>query len=189
MRDVRVRGEATNPTAPEPGSGRMGPPDVEITLAEDADAADILELQRLAYQSEARAYGDPNLPPLTQTLDQMRADLATKTVLKACIGNSLVGSVRAELLDNTCAVGRFIVHPSVQRQGIGTRLLREIEARFPDVERFELFTGDRSQATIRLYSSLGYVPFRRERQSPQVTLVYLEKLRSERPRSPRTQST
>jgi ribosomal protein S18 acetylase RimI-like enzyme len=72
-------------------------------------------------------------------------------------------------------VGRLIVHPDLQRQGIGSRLLLGIEACFPDVARFELFTGDRSEATIRLYERLGYRVFRREAQTTQVNLVFMEK--------------
>ena len=41
---------------------------MEITQATAEDAAAILALQRLAYQSEAEVYGDFSIPPLTQTL-------------------------------------------------------------------------------------------------------------------------
>lgn len=37
---------------------------VTITIAGRDDAAAILELQRLAYQSEAELYQDWNIPPL-----------------------------------------------------------------------------------------------------------------------------
>jgi hypothetical protein len=39
-----------------------------ITQAAAADAAEILALQKLAYQSEAAIYQDYSIPPLTQTL-------------------------------------------------------------------------------------------------------------------------
>lgn len=64
--------------------------------------------------------------------------------------------------------------PDLQGHGIGTRLLIEVEARFAGtVSRFELFTGPKSDANLRLYRQLGYVdippPLRADR------LVYLEK--------------
>jgi hypothetical protein len=43
-----------------------------ITTATYADAQAIVDLQRLAYRSEAELYGDDKLPPLTETLDQIR---------------------------------------------------------------------------------------------------------------------
>lgn len=42
-----------------------------ITAASPADAAAILALQKLAYQSEARLYNDFSIPPLLQTLEEL----------------------------------------------------------------------------------------------------------------------
>lgn len=149
--------------------------DIEIVLATEADAGEILALQRLAYQEQARLYDDWRLPPLTQTLAGVRSDIDEMVCLKACVDGAIVGSVRARQVGETVSIGRLIVHPDRQRQGVGSRLLEEIEARFPDATRFELFTGTRSADTLRLYTRLGYRPFHEERQSPQVVLVFLEK--------------
>jgi GNAT superfamily N-acetyltransferase len=160
-----------------PMSKPAAPSPYRIARAEPDDAAAILELQKLAYQSEARLYDDWTLPPLTQTLDSMRGELAASCVLKALEGDTLVGSVRAREAQGTCHVGRLVVLPPSQGRGLGTRLMRSIENEFPHVERFELFTGSRSEANIRLYERLGYQRSREQRLSPAVTLVYLEKRR------------
>jgi hypothetical protein len=54
--------------------------------------------------------------------------------------------------------------------------MQEIEARFPDAARCELFTGHKSQGNLRLYKRLGYQPFKRHVLSDQLTMVYLEKI-------------
>jgi ribosomal protein S18 acetylase RimI-like enzyme len=141
------------------------------------DAAAILALQKLAYESEARLYGDWNLPPLTQTLDALRAEFAHSVILKVTDGDRLAGSVRARESAGTCHVGRLIVAPARQGAGLGTGLMREVEARFPAVPRFELFTGSRSTGNIRLYERLGYRRCREQVLSPAVTLVFMEKTR------------
>ena len=141
------------------------------------DAPAILALQKLAYESEARLYDDWQLPPLTQTLDSLQAEFASAVVLKALDGDRLVGSVRAREMDGACQVGRLIVSPQLQGRGIGTRLLRSVEAAFPSAERFELFTGSRSESNIRLYERLGYRRLREQVLSPAVTLVFMEKRR------------
>jgi ribosomal protein S18 acetylase RimI-like enzyme len=97
-------------------------------------------------------------------------------VLKATLAGRLVGSVRGRMLDGACAVARLVVHPECQRRGIGSQLLRAIEDRFPEAERFELFTGDKSEKNIRLYERHGYRLTRRERVSPAVVAVFMEKL-------------
>jgi ribosomal protein S18 acetylase RimI-like enzyme len=178
------------------GSGVAERVRVRIVPAVEADAAEILALQKLAYESEARFYGDWSIPPLNETVDQPRAALRETTVLKAYVQDGrapgrerIVGSVRGKRVDATCVVSRLSVHPDMQRQGIGSRLLLELESYFPDVARYELFTGDKSKATIRLYERLGYRAFRREVQTPLVNLVFMEKfVRGRAPGADQSQS-
>lgn len=141
-----------------------------------ADAMAILELQKLAYQSEARLYDDWTLPPLTQTLEGLREEFTTSVVLKATGVGRLIGSVRGREVKGVCQLGRLMVHPELQGRGVGTMLMRHIEAEFPKAPAFELFTGSRSEGNLRLYERLGYVRSREE-ALPSVTLVFLEKRR------------
>jgi ribosomal protein S18 acetylase RimI-like enzyme len=149
---------------------------VTITRASRDDAAQILVLQRLAYQSEARLYQDSSLPPLTQSLDSLLDEFTGSVVLKALADERLVGSVRARGRGEICEIGRLIVGPEFQRQGIGSSLLRSIEACFPTTQTYELFTGTRSESNIRLYRRYGYVIARTRALSSSVSLVYLRKV-------------
>jgi GNAT superfamily N-acetyltransferase len=160
-----------------PMSKPAPPSPYRIEHATVDDAVAILALQKLAYRAEALRYEDWNLPPLTQGLESLRAEFEGSRVLKAVAGNSIAGSVRARAVNGTCQVGRLIVLPDLQGRGIGTRLMRAVEAEFPDIDHFELFTGSRSEANIRLYERLGYRRCREQVLSPAVTLVYLEKRR------------
>jgi ribosomal protein S18 acetylase RimI-like enzyme len=103
----------------------------ELLRAELSDAAEILELQKLAYQSEAVLYDDWSIPPLTQTLNQIKKEFDETTFLKVCDSGRLIGSVRASIHDGTCNIGRLIVHPEFQHKGTGTRLMLAIETEFP----------------------------------------------------------
>jgi tyrosine decarboxylase/aspartate 1-decarboxylase len=139
------------------------------------DAQAVLDLQKLAYQSEAALNNDYTIPPLRQTLNEMKVDLENQVVLKASLGGEIVGSVRAYLKDGTCFIGRLIVQPELQNRGIGTRLLDEIEAAFGQARRFELFTSDRSDRNLYLYQKLGYREFKRENMATNLVIVFLEK--------------
>jgi ribosomal protein S18 acetylase RimI-like enzyme len=153
----------------------MGIP-MNIELATPQDAEAILQLQYAAYQSEAAIYNDPFIPPLTQTLDQLSAQFSTHTFLKATIDGRLVGSVRGQRVGETGYIGRLVVDPAHQGQSIGSQLMALIEAALAPVERYELFTGDRSTRNIGLYQRLGYQPVRSERLNDRVTMLYLEKV-------------
>ena len=143
-----------------------------IGRASALDAPEILALQKIVYQNEAEMYDDWSLAPLRQTLEEMRADFENRVFIKAVVGGKIVGSVRGYMEGDTAHVTRLIVHPYFWRQGIGTRLVQEVEACFPQAHRFETFTGQKSRHTMEPYQKLGYVPVRQEKVSEQRDRVY-----------------
>ena len=148
---------------------------VSISHATPEDAEDILALQKLAYQSEAVLYNDWSIPPLTQTIESLREEFPSLVILKATFGERIVGSVRAKVAGDTCAIGRLIVLPEFQGKGIGSRLLQTIERSCNNVAKFELFTGSKSESNIRLYQRAGYRITKTQVLSPSVSTTILEK--------------
>lgn len=148
---------------------------VDIGAAKVGEAEQILKLQYLRYQSEAVIYDDWTIPPLTQTLWQLLQEYDSGEILVARLGGEVVGSVRAQLIEKTCHVGRLVVHPRLQGTGIGTRLMDTIEQRFAEAEHYELFTGHLSEDNLRLYRCLGYQEFRREEITPGLRMIHLRK--------------
>ena len=146
-----------------------------IKLSNVSDAEEILSLQKLAYRSEAEIYNDFNIPPLLQTLEEIKKDFENQFFLKAIGEGKIIGSVRAFEKEGTCFVGRLIVHPDFQNRGIGTKLMNEIEKMFHTSERVELFTGDKSERNLYLYQKLGYKIFKTARMTDRTTIVFLEK--------------
>ncbi|GCE14851.1 GNAT family N-acetyltransferase [Tengunoibacter tsumagoiensis] len=146
-----------------------------IAQARVRDAEAILKLQYLCYQTEAALYEDYTIAPLTQCLTDLLSEYDTHTILVARLGEEIVGSVRGQLREDVCHIGRLIVHPRLQGRGLGTKLLDAMEERFGSATRYELFTGSRSERNLYLYRKLGYVSLREETVSPQLRLVFLEK--------------
>ena len=147
----------------------------DIVAAELADAEAILAIQRLAYESEARRYQNWQIPPLVETLESVREQIERHVVLKATVDGRLVGSARGVVTDGVCEVRRLSVDPALQRRGIGSALIDAVERRFPDVDVFELYTGNRSVENLRLYERHGYRPVRTEALPGDVSLVFLRK--------------
>lgn len=149
---------------------------MRIKLAVVEDAATILQLQKLCYQSEAAINNDYSIPPLTQTLESLRGEFENKVVLKAVDSGRIIGSIRAFVKEDTCYVERVIVHPEFQNRGIGKKLLGSVESIFLSARRFELFTSEKSEKNLSLYASIGYREYKREPLNDRVTLVYMEKV-------------
>ncbi len=147
-----------------------------MTIATITDAEEILSLQRLAFITEARIYNDYNILPLVQTLEELISDFNDQVFFKELLNGQIVGSVRAFEKNNTCLIGRLIVHPSYQNQGIGKKLMNEVEAMFgKKCNRYEIFTGYRSEKNICFYKKLGYKIFDCKYVTGELSLVYLEK--------------
>ena len=146
-----------------------------IKNAERADLPEILQLQYLAYQSEADLFGSRDIPPLKQTLDEDVEEWCSGIILKMVDdANTIIGSVRAIERDGTAFIGKLMVHPDHRHKGYGTMLLSEIEKCFPH-KRYELFTSTRSLDNIRLYQKLGYTIFARKAVNDELEFVYMEK--------------
>ena len=145
-----------------------------ICRAERNDLSEILQLQYLAYQSEADLFGNREIPPLKQTLDEVADDFDKGIILKMTDGNAIIGSVRAKEQNGTVYIGKLMVHPDHRRKGLGTKLLAAIEEQYPG-KRYELFTSTRSSDNIRLYSKLGYAEFDRKAVNDELCFVYMQK--------------
>jgi GNAT superfamily N-acetyltransferase len=148
---------------------------LNIEPAQEQDLAEILVLQKLAYEAEAKIYDDWNIAPLTQTLPQLQLELKTKTIIKVADGQNIIGSVRGYIRERTGFIERLITHPDHQNQGIGTALIEAIEARMTEAKRFCLFTGHLSARNIAFYMKRGYREFKREPVNEKLIFIWLEK--------------
>lgn len=148
---------------------------VVIVKAERTDLPDILALQKLAYQSEAALYNDYSIAPLQETLPEMQKEFDDSVFLKAVSTGRIIGSLRILEKDQKAYIGRVIVHPDFQNQGIGTKLMVAAEKFFPHLREFELFTGYRSLKNIHFYQKSGYSVFKQEKISDLIQFVYMRK--------------
>ena len=147
-----------------------------ITKAEKKDLEEILKLQYLAYQSEAALFGNKDIPPLKQTLEEVISEYEAGIVLKMTGEDGrIIGSVRAHEKDGTVYIGKLMVDPDHRHKGYGRRLLLEVENYFPG-KRYELFTSTRSKDNIRLYESAGYKQFELKAVDEELVFVYMEKV-------------
>lgn len=151
--------------------------DLTVRPIRPDDAGEVLTLQRAAFVQEAQIYGTPQLPPLTQTLDELEAELAENLGCVAVDGTRIVGAVRARRDGELLLVGRLTIAPDQQGRGIGTRLLAAVEERGAALgaTEAELFTGSLSEANLRLYLREGYVETQRVPGDDGIEQVFLRK--------------
>ncbi len=164
------------------GTGSPDADDVRIGPLAVADAGEVLTVQRAAYVTEAQRYRAPDIPPLREGLDALRADLARAdgavlVALGAWLGPRLVGSVRGRVDGEAMEVARLTVAPDVQGRGVGRALLAAVHAAAPAAVRSTwLVTGAASDDNRRLYAAAGYAPVDTVRDAAGVELVRMRRV-------------
>jgi len=150
---------------------------IEIRGIRPSDAGEVLTIQRAAFVQEALIYDAVDMPPLTQTLDELRAELAENLGQVALAGPRIVGAVRAVRDGGLLLIGRLAIAPDQQGEGIGSRLLAAVEAAGAQAgaAEAELFTGSLSEANLRLYEREGYRETERVPGDGGVEQVFLRK--------------
>lgn len=149
-----------------------------ITKAEWKDLEGILELQKRAFTETAQRYGDPLIAPLTQTLEGIREEFQESVFLKVEAEGRLLGAVRGRIDRDTAYIQRLVVHPGVQGQGWGQRLLKAMEEELARAGRLVLTTGHKDGKNLHIYQKSGYQVFKEERVSSRLILLHLEKYRN-----------
>ena len=131
---------------------------VSISIAGIADLKDILHLQKQAFITEAESHGNYDIEPLRQTYESILSDFNSCLFLKAVSGGKIIGSVKYKALDDRVWIGKLMVDTGYRGQGLGRRLLAEVEKANPDAKKFQLFTAA-SALIIYVYMNPSGIKF------------------------------
>ena len=156
---------------------------MNIQPARQQDLPEILAVQRAAFEAEAQLVNDWNIPPLTQTLDELADDWRKGIMLMAVNADGkIVGTVRGHKAPDGFYIGRLAVLPQWQGRGMGSALLEAIidlaqtipkaaEQVQTCAKRLVLFTSTKSERNLRLYERFGFKPFKNSTSATGVPLV------------------
>lgn len=126
----------------------------EISLAQIIDAAKVLELQKKSYLIEAELIGTTEIPPLTETFEQLQN--CGETFIGYYIDNKLAGAVSYKREAGTLDIHRVMVHPDFFRRGIAAKLIKHIESLEKTISKIIVSTGAANLPAVRLYEKLGF---------------------------------
>ncbi len=131
-----------------------------IERAVPADVPELLILQRACWVQEALANPGVEIPALHESVDDVRAGLGEWDTYVARRAGRLIGAVRGRLdgpEQQVWDIGRVMVAPDLQGEGLGRALLEHIQAVAPDdVTSYVLFTGAGSERNLRMYKKAGF---------------------------------
>ncbi|MEH0939175.1 GNAT family N-acetyltransferase [Micromonospora psammae] len=120
---------------------------------DDRLARVLLSVQRAAYAVEAAAIGDDRIPPLHETLDELRS---APLRWLAAFDTGLVGAIAWAETNVEVDVHRLVVDPASHRRGVGRALVRAVLVRAG--HRHTVVATGRANVSARaLYDGLGFV--------------------------------
>ena len=127
---------------------------VRLDLLHLDTAAALLELQRRAYRVEAELIGFEGIPPLHETLEELRR--CGETFLGACDDERLIGAISWRYDGTTIDIHRLVVDPDAFRRGVGSALLGAALAAEPAAIRAVVQTGADNAPAGALYLREGF---------------------------------
>ena len=146
-----------------------------IRLAKITDAAAIRELQQLAFAEEGQRSGTREIPPLLEEVGSIVQHIEHQIALVALKDETLVGCVRGVAGDHAYTIRGLTVHPSCQGQGVGSTLLKALEAALPRPTRIDLITNTVMEGNVTFYERHGYRITENTTPVPGITLAHMSK--------------
>ncbi len=128
-----------------------------IARAVPGDAPELLTLQRACWVQEALANPGVEIPALHESLADVRDWLGEWDTYVVRRAGRLVGAVRGRLEGDAWDIGRIMVAPDLQGEGLGRRLLEHIQAVAAEAATsYVLFTGAGSERNLKMYKKAGF---------------------------------
>ena len=137
-----------------------------LDLTDDAVLRELWTVQRLAYAVEAELIGFDGIPPLHESLEELKA--CGETFLGLYDEEGLAGAVSYQLDGSTVDICRLGVHPRAHRRGIASKLLDALPAGPQTVS-----TGGKNEPALRLYRKRGFVEVGTREVAPGVSITDL----------------
>jgi ribosomal protein S18 acetylase RimI-like enzyme len=141
---------------------------VILDLSDDTVLRELWTVQRLAYAVEAELIGFDGIPPLHESLDDLRA--CGETFLGLYDEEGLAGAVSYLMEGSTVDICRLVVHPRAHRRGIASKLLDAL----PDGPQ-TVSTGSRNEPALRLYRKRGFSETGTREVAPGVSITDLSR--------------
>lgn len=148
---------------------------MRIELAAIQDVPELLELQRKAFGPLCDRLNWHDAPPMTETLEKACDEFAKCSTLKVQNEEGrIIGSVNGNVTDGSLYIGRLMVLPEYQQQGIGKQLFREIQRLLPH-KRAWLCTCQQVPETYYFYLREGFKHYKSEEVGSGLTWAHMEK--------------
>lgn len=128
---------------------------IELVKLEKSDIAEFTEIAIQSFEEDKIMYGD--YPPLIDIENHTLRFIHEGYTYKILKNGKLIGgTVIFNDQNGHYTLGAIFIHPSYQNQGIGQKIMRLIEGKYPDAKSWFLDTPYLSFRNHHFYEKIGY---------------------------------
>jgi GNAT superfamily N-acetyltransferase len=146
-----------------------------IHRAQAGDVEEMHGIQMRAFEEEGRRGDTRDIPPLQEPIAAIAEHVRTQIALIARDDGVSVGCVRGVLAGRACTIRALVVEPARQGRGIGTQLLKALEAELKEVDHVHLTTNTVMEGNVAFYERHGYHVVEHTAPRPGVRLAQMSK--------------
>ena len=132
-----------------------------------------MEIQKRAYEQEALLIGTREIPPLHETVEDLKQ--CGERFLGCYVDGVLAGVLSYKMNSNMLDIHRLFVDPGYHRQGIAQKLLDSIERNGSDFEKMIVSTAMGNEPAIRFYEKNNFKQVGKKKIHSELVLVEFEK--------------
>ncbi|WLD92934.1 N-acetyltransferase [Alkalihalobacillus sp. AL-G] len=125
----------------------------QIDLSDPAQLHELHQMQKASYQVEADLIGFYRIPPLVETVEELKS--CGETFYGYWENERLAGAVSIIHEDDVCTICRLAVHPDFFQRGIGGSMVTYVVDHLP-YDNWLVSTGKENHPARRLYEKHGF---------------------------------
>ncbi|MFS0554308.1 GNAT family N-acetyltransferase [Brevibacillus sp. 179-C9.3 HS] len=144
---------------------------VRLDLQDEQTVQKLWNIQQRAYRVEAELIGTEDIPPLRESIEQLKA--CGETFYGYLVEDELAGAVSFLIEGDTLDIHRMIVDPAHFRKGIASQLLASVHEHA--CSKIVVATGSLNEPAVRLYERHGYTLISKKEVKPGLWLSFFEK--------------
>lgn len=148
---------------------------ITFRRAAASDVPAMHAVQMRAFEEEGRRCGTREIPPLQELPEAIAEHVRSQVAWVAVEGDTVVGCVRGISDGTVCTIRALVVEPSLHGRGVGSALLKALEAELTGIERIDLTTNTLMEGNVPFYERHGYRISERTKPIPGIVLAHLTK--------------
>lgn len=145
----------------------------KIDITNPDISKEVLNIQILSYNVEAKIIDFYDIPPLKDTVQSLQQ--CGETFYGYYLNKKLCGVISIKVDDRVIDIHRLMVHPKHFRKGIAKKLLNFIEIELESFEAIVVSTGTKNEPAVSFYVRNGFFKIEETMITKQLSLTTFKK--------------